>query len=216
MLAISENYLNSLCELKTLENRVLCAGYINEINDEGVEIKFREDTKILIPANTLIKVSVYNEKLGFKVLIGKVYVGTDEFVRLVEVVSIIDFEKREFFRINIFENVTLYKHSIQADEIEMTSQPSITVLINNISLCGVCFNSVEKFDIGDKVYILLDLPKTPTVFCCIIQRCFYDDGVYGYGCEFTEHKQQQIDDLYKFIYIKQVEFLKRAKEQNMT
>jgi len=215
MLAISESYINSLCELKTLENRVLCAGYINEINDEGVEIKFRDDTKILIPANTLIKVSVYNEKLGFKVLIGKVYIGTDDFVRLVDVVSIIDFEKREFFRINIFENVTLYKHSIESEEIEMTTQPSITVLINNISLCGVCFNSVEKFDIGENVYILLDLPKSPTIFCCVIQRSFYDDGVYGYGCEFTDYKQQQVDELYKFIYIKQVEFLKRAKEQNM-
>ncbi|WMJ22543.1 PilZ domain-containing protein [Paludicola sp. MB14-C6] len=212
MLPISENYINSLCELKTIENRVLCAGYIQDVNEEYVEIHYRDDTKLLLAANTLIKVSIFNEKLGFKVLIGRVFIGTNDFVRLVEVVTLMDFEKREFFRINIFEHATLYKKLVTTEEIHYTEVPSIEVIVSNISLCGIYFISEEEFELNQTVYVLLDLPQTLSVFPCIIQRIQPENDKYGYGCEFTDNDQRQMDNLYKYIYLKQVEFLRKSRE----
>lgn len=215
MLPISRNYINSLCELKTMENRVLCAGYIKEITDEYVEIRYRDDTKLLIAANTLIKVSIFNEKLGFKVFIGRVFIGTNDFVRLVEIVTLMDFEKREFFRINIFEDAILYKAPVETKEIHYTQVPSTKVLINNISLCGVYFTSNEIFQEKQIVYLLLDLPQSPSIFPCKIQRIQKLEDNYGYGCEFIENDQRQSDELYKYIYMKQVEFLRKSKERQL-
>jgi hypothetical protein len=212
MLPISEKYTNSLCELKTMQNRILCAGYVKDINEEYLEIHYRDDTKLLIAANTLIKVSIFNDKLGFKVIIGRVFIGTNDFVRLVEVVTLMDFEKREFFRINIFEHATLYKDVVENSEIHYTQVESTQVLISNVSLCGVYFLSEEKFELDQVVYLLLDLPQSLSIYPCVVQRIQEDDDMYGYGCEFELKDQRQSDDLYKYIYLKQVEYLRKSRE----
>ncbi len=214
MLAISEKYIGSLCEIKTVENKLLSTGFIDQVTDDYVEIKYRDDVKLLLTPNIFVKVSVFNEKLGFKVLVGKVYVGTNDFIRIVEIISLMDFEKRDFFRINIYEHATLYIKPITVEETHYTKDPAIAVCLSNISLCGVYFKSIERFRQGDKLYLLLELSSGKVIFPCIVHRiCEEDDDVLGYGCEFIDYSQKQSDDLYRFIYEKQVEFLKIGQEK---
>lgn len=213
MLPISKSYIGSLCEIKTINNNLLTSGYIEVINDEYIEIRFREDIKMLIQADILVKVSIINEKLGFKVIVGKVYVGTNDFVRIIEVVTLMDFEKREFFRINIFEHASLYLNPVTADETFYTREPSVKILINNISLNGVYFISKDKFNIGTKLYLLLEITSGRIVFPCIVQRLTNEiEDKWGHGCEFVDYNQRQSDQLYKFIFEKQLEFLKKNHE----
>lgn len=212
MIPISSSYINSICEVKTIKNERIAKATITEINDEYLEVTYCDEIHLLAP-DTRVKISIMNEKLGFKVIVGKVYVGTNNFVRIVEVITLMDFEKRDFFRIIISENALMYKEKVSAYESNFTTKPSTNILINNISLCGAFFICKEKLNLEDKVYLLIELSRGKEIFPCVIKRITKnEDKSYGYGCQFLDQNQQQNDELYKYIFDKQIQYLKRNQD----
>ncbi len=213
MLPISTSYIDSICEIKTLDNKLIAKGIITAIIDDYLEITYRDEVHLLAP-NTQVKISIVNEKLGFKVIVGKVYVGTNTFVRIVEIITLMDFEKRDYFRIAIDEPAVFYKEKITEFEINFTEIPAIPVLLNNISLCGVFFLYDGSLELGESIYLLLDLARGQEIFPCVVRRiCNNQEGNSGYGCEFVNHTQRQSDELYRFIFEKQLSYLKRQQER---
>lgn len=212
MIPISSSYINSICEVKTIKNERIAKGTITEINDEYLEVTYRDEIHLLTP-DTKVKISIMNEKLGFKVVVGKVYVGTNNFVRIIEVITLMDFEKRDFFRVDISEKALIYKEEVSAFEVNFTSIPSTDILISNISLCGAFFICKEQLNLEDNIYLLLELSKGKEVFPCAIKRISQnEDKTYGYGCQFIDQTQQQSDELYKYIFDKQIQYLKRNQD----
>lgn len=213
MQAISESYTNSICEIKNIENELIAKGTISKITDEFIEVRYPEDEVHLLTPNSQIKLCVINERLGFKVLVGTVFVGTNSFVKIVEVMTLMDFEKRDYFRIDVSVETTAYKDEVESHEIYYTKVPSFDIRIHNLSLCGVFFTTEEYLNLGDRVYILLQLAMGATIFPCDIVRHQQKSelGFYGYGCQFVNPDQRKSDQLYKFIFNKQLEFLKSKK-----
>ncbi|MEG2429520.1 MAG: PilZ domain-containing protein, partial [Oscillospiraceae bacterium] len=184
--------------------------------DDYVELTFRNDTTLLLQPNRLIKVSIMNEKIGFKVIVGKVYVGSDKFIRLIEIVTLMDFEKRDYFRITIDTNSAIFEEELTASQAEFYSQTSPIVHIRNISLCGFYFESKNQYEIGQKIYILLNLEKGRSVFSSEIKRISDTQTEFtGYGCQFTNLNNKLSDQLYKYIYTKQLEYLKKHQSSNI-
>lgn len=210
MTVIPTKYLKSLCELKTQNNDAIANGNITEITSEYLEITFKVDTKIILHPETLIKICITNSAIGGKIFIGRVYIGSEHQIRLTEIVTLMDFEKREFFRINIYENAIIYKNPITIEETYTTSQQFYPIKIDNISLSGIFFLSDQNFQVGDKVYVILELATGKTVFESKIYRV--NDNLpekKGYGCEFGKLSSRMSDLLYRYIHKKQVEFIQQ-------
>lgn len=213
MIPISPSYIDSICEVKTVENQLIAKGTITDVNDDYLEVTYRDEVHLL-PPDSQVKISIVNKKLGFKVVVGKVYVGTNQFVRIIEIITLMDFEKRDYFRIAIDEKAVFYREKLTAYETNFTQLPAIDISLNNISLCGVFILCNEKLQIGDTIYILLELARGKEIFPCVIRRiCNNEEGISGYGCEFINHTQRQSDELYRYIFDKQLSYLKRQQDK---
>lgn len=209
MTVIPLKYLHSLCELRTQNNDPLAKGHITDINNEYLEITFSEDSRVILVAETLVKINIFNETLGPKVFIGRVYIGSDKKIRLIEIVTLMDFEKRDFFRINIYQQAAMYTEKLTVEETYITTQTMHQITINNISLSGLFFLSTVNFEPGDFAYIMLELATGNYIFECKIFRVTNDfPEKIGYGCEFSKLPTKITDSLYRYIHEKQVEYIK--------
>lgn len=214
MLPIPKTYLGSLCELKTQNNDSLVKGNISAITHDYLEVTYPPDVKKMLVAETLVKINIFSEALGNKFLIGRVYIGSDSQVRLIEIVTLSAFEKREYFRINIFQHATMFKESVEENEIYTTTKMQYDVTIHNISLSGLYFLSSEFLKSGETVYIVLDLAKGKHVFESRVFRINHENPERtGYGCAFSKMPPRISDALYHYIHIKQIEYIQREKQK---
>lgn len=211
MKVIPAEYRNSICEIKNSQNETINTGYVTAITDEYLEITFKEEDHKVLIANTLMKVIVTNDALGSKVYIGRVYIGSTKKIRFTEIVSLMDFEKREFFRINIFQHADLYLDELTVEQSYIDLFEKHDIIINNISLNGLFFYSKRSFVINEKIYIALELTIGKTIFPCRIFRITNEDDRIGYGCKFEKLSTRVSDSLYRYIFEKQRELIQRTK-----
>lgn len=200
MLPISEQYLNSPCEIRTMENAPILMGYISKFVDDGIQICSREDHLPLVHCNSTVKISVLNSTLGFKVLIGKVYLSTPEFIRVVEVQNAMDYEKRNFFRVKV--SVDTKAFPVTPEENGSISQKPIRIHLRDISLSGLFFVSDYNMGAGDKLIVSMNLYDTAvSLLCKIIRKIPVEMGTEdGYGCEFLDNSGKQFDLLCKYLF----------------
>ena len=200
---------------KTVDN--IAKGHITKITSDYLEVTFNPDYHIFLAPETIVKICVTNSAVGDKIFVGRVYIGSEVKIRLTEILILMDYEKRDFFRINISETVAMYKNPITIEETFSSSQEQFNIKLDNISLSGLFFFSDHVFKEGDKVYIILHLATGKTVFECQIYRVSHDnqddsiDDEYGYGCDFGKLSSKISDLLYRYIHQKQVEHIKRNK-----
>lgn len=216
MLPISEKYLHSPCEVRTMENAPILIGYISDFVEDGIQIASREDRLPLIHCNTTVKISVMNSELGFKILVGKVYLSTEEFLRVVDVQSAMDYEKRNFFRVKVNVETDAFPVKAVSDTGAATSPAGdpIRVKLRDISLSGLFLVPDRSMNEGDQLIVNLDLYGTVVSLLCKIVRKFpVELGTEdGYGCEFLDNSGKQFDLLSKYLFDCQREQIQMMKQ----
>ncbi|MEG1027990.1 MAG: hypothetical protein RSE07_04805, partial [Oscillospiraceae bacterium] len=78
------------------------------------------------------------------VFMGRVFIGTKEKIKLTEVVTVNNFEKREFFRVNVYEEVRLYCEPIIYEDLFDPDKKYDIVRMNDLGLGGTLITS-ENF-----------------------------------------------------------------------
>lgn len=204
MLPISEQYLLSPCEVRSMENTPILVGYIGAFTRDGIQISPKEDRMPLIHCNTTVKVSVMNSTLGFRILIGRVYLSTESFLRVVDLQNVMDYEKRNFFRVRVSISTEAFPVPPVTETRDIshpTSQP-VQIGIRDVSLSGMLFISSASLEIGDQLIVKLDLSGTVVSLLCKIVRKFpVELGTQdGYGCEFLDTTGKQFDLLCKYLF----------------
>ncbi|RPF48725.1 PilZ domain-containing protein [Hydrogenoanaerobacterium saccharovorans] len=210
MLPISEKYAGSVCVLKSRSNDLLASGVIGKITSGYVDVIDVRGEMPLIAYNTLVKMNIYNSVLGFRVLIGRMYISAKNLARITDVTALSEFEKRLYFRVNAKEKAQLLISSEPAEQ----EPRMVEIELVDVSLNGMQFTTTEKFDVEDVVFPILQLPDGPTPFNCIIRRIIRegDESKIGYGCEFIGITDRQSDMLYKYILNKQNKQNKKKKK----
>lgn len=210
MLPIAKEYESSLTEVKSMENDLLATGYIHRITSDYIELVNPDEQMYLIPYDTRVKLNIFNTKLGFQILSGKVYLSTAKLLRIVDISSLGGFEKRTYFRLNVNKPAMMYLPTEEGDS-ETEPEP-IPITVENISLGGLSFRSDKQLQVDDQVTIDLELPTGPISFHCEIRRVdLRSDDAHSYGGRFFDCDDKQIDVLYKFIFQKQIEMLRKRK-----
>lgn len=205
MMPIVKGYEESVCEIKTMENELIAIGKIKEISEKYVRIYNKNKELKVVDYGKLIKVNIFNTQIGFRVIVGNVYTSTRSELSIVGVSSLVDRERRHFFRVDMDLGAKLlFKgKAFSNDEIE--------IRVLDMSLSGLRFKTTRNFNVGDMVSVELDLNKKKNLnFPCKIVRSIEGDNdseEYQYGCEFTGKQNESSDALCSFLFQKQREFL---------
>nr|WP_319488381.1 PilZ domain-containing protein [uncultured Caproiciproducens sp.] len=212
MYPISEQYLHSPCEIKTLSNELLTTGIIGDILNGSVQISNNFDIMPILHCNMQVKINIYNHSLGFKVLIGKVFLSTTEMMQITDIQSLADFERRSFFRLKI--NIPTQATFLQDDSSSDEESKVFDLTVTDLSLSGLFITTREYLDIGQSFILSLKLYEMDISFCCQVQRINpVDFSLNGYGCSFLDNSTRQFDLLCKFIFEKQREQIKILREE---
>lgn len=200
MLPIPKEYINSPCELKSMANVPILLGYISDVTNDGIRISRKDDRLPLIHCNSTVKANIYNNRLGFRVVIGKVYLSTDEFIRLSDVKNASDYEKRGFYRVKV-DMAAQAKMAVQGKQSAEQSAP-FKIHVHDISMSGLFFVSDRSMRIGDKLTISLNLYGQTLPLLCTIRRMRpVEMGTAdGYGCSFEDNNVRKFDILCKFLF----------------
>ena len=208
MLPISEEYLYSPCEIKTLSNKLIATGFLANILQEALQVFNSLDVLPILHCNTPVKVSIYNSTLGFKVLVGKVFLSTSDMMQITDIQSLADFERRNFFRLDV--NIDAKACLIQDDVSE--EEHSFGITVTDLSLSGFFITTHEYLETGQMFVTTLLLYDMNIPFRCQVQREQPVDYSYnGYGCSFLDSSNRQFDLLCKYIFEKQREQIKFSK-----
>lgn len=215
MLPISENYINSVCEIKTPENRLLGTGILEKITEEAIQICKDHDSLPTIHCDTFVNIHIRHKSLGSKSLVGKVFLSTSDMIRIIEVQNLTDFERRNFFRlkINISTQAYMTKSQSQNEAASGTTAQLFPAKVTNLSLSGCFIETKKKLEIGDCFAVSIPLSGTRVTFNCEVRRKPKTEGRYsGYGCVFLDITNRQSDLLCQYIFDKQREQIKAARK----
>lgn len=221
MVVLSDAYKNSVCEIKSVHNDLLTTGRIYSINGDNVEFVHPEDDKMpLIPYNTTVKIGVFNAKQGFCMLMGTVFISTDIFLRVTNIQTLQEFERRGFFRMRVNLPSKIYvlnqeaskegKQALSQEEQDEAMRP-IMVNIEDISLSGIQVSLDQMLEIGTPFSVEVQIFKKKMMFHAKIKRMAREhNGRWFYGCAFFEQTERQIDDLcYDLFQLQRMEIKKR-------
>lgn len=205
---IVKDYEGSVCEIKTMDNDLIAIGKIQEINDKILRISSQKKELKVVDYGTLIKVNIFNADLGFRVIVGNVYTSTKGEISIASVLSLVNRERRNFFRVDMDLNAKL----IYNESAYRTREIHVKVL--DMSLSGIRFQCNTIFNVGSQVSVSLCLnnQKNHSFPCKIVRSITNGEGEeLQYGCEFTGSNEDASDALCSFLFQKQREFLNRRK-----
>ncbi len=201
---IPENYISSLCEIKTMENQLISRGKIKEIEADSIKVADRDGNMELISFGTRVKINIFNNKSGFRVLVGKVLTSNEEEMKIVDIMSLVDHERREFFRVSLKNHTNMY---IANTLVEAQLSEPIKIVVNDLSLSGLQIETKKELQTNQDIWVEFDIKGKLYLWQCkVIRMVEYNElGVYYYGCQFAFDDSNENDILCAYLFQKQRE-----------
>lgn len=229
MLALPQEYIGSLCEIKTMTNDFLAVGRVIKIDNEALEFSGSSGERMpLMQYRMPVKLYVHHQKEATRILVGVVYLSTENFTRVEEVKPLQDFERRGAFRVNT--NVTARLTAMMSDEEqaafdealmdatadeadEMLAKMDFEAKVMDVSLTGVRLQSSLPLVPGSRYHIEFNILDTEMAFCLRVQRLIpMEDGEVQFGCIFFDYSERQMDLLCKELF--QLQRFEKNKRRN--
>ena len=164
MVDLSDGYVGSSCVIKAKNNDLITMGVMHRIGKNFIDIGSSRNELPSIPYNLLVKIEIYNTQIGFKVLIGRVYLSSPKLARVIDLNEATNDERREYFRISTRDTGVIY-NCMRGDDIldmeeESTDYNGLKVHLVDISLGGLMFRTDEIFKINDRLNIVIPVSYT--------------------------------------------------------
>lgn len=199
-------YKSSVCEIKTLQNELLSTGIISAIDPEYLEISGKTGVMPLLRFRDEVKLSIFNHKYGFRVLNALVYISNRKFMRVFDTQSILDYERRNFFRVDTTINaeIQLFREPDLEDAV-----PKEKVVVSNLSLGGAMILTTLELEEDEVLQLHLPIDDKECVFTCKVHRVqSKTSSTWLCGCEFLEYSDKQSNTLCAFLFQCQRIYLK--------
>ncbi|WP_235712120.1 PilZ domain-containing protein [Enterocloster hominis (ex Hitch et al. 2024)] len=216
MVDLLDGYVGSSCVIKAKNNDLISMGVLHRIGKNFIDVGSSRNELPGIPYNLLVKLEIYNTQLGFKVLIGRVYLSSPKLARIIDLNEATNDERREYFRISTRDTGIIYNCMRGDDVMEMEGGSKdvngLKVQLVDISLGGLMFRSREEFRTNDRFNMVIPAMGDSMLYTCEVRRQVQrPEGDYGYGCEFMEMATRQEDLLYRYILRRQGDQLRRIR-----
>lgn len=210
---LEKEYEGSVCEMKTLKNVLIATGRIDRIEGTEMEISDPSGPIAILPYKMPVKIAVFNNHLGFRMMAGQVYMANGEYIRVMNTLDFLEYERRRFFRLDIDAPAILIMDGTnQEGEKEILEWP---VRVKNLSLCGVMFESDQHYPQGKELVLQLPLyrDKLETLRITIHRGQEWED-TYLYGAEIQELGRQAEQNLCAYLFEQQRLQIQRSKPRN--
>ncbi len=228
MLPLPQEYVGSICELKSLDNRLIAVGRMIKIDHDALEIAAAEDEYMqLIQYRLPVKIHVHSQH-GNRVLVGITYLSTDRFTRLEEVKPLQDFERRGAFRVNSGVKGTLsplisaaQQHaydekiaSLSPEDAKILEEKTFYhVSVVDISLTGVRLSSPKPLRELEQFILTFQPVKAPMSLHIKVERLIrMPDDSLQYGCSFVDITDRQSDVLCRDLFT--LQRLEKSRRDN--
>ena len=205
----------SSCEVKDLSNKLIAVGVIRTV-DNALEVQDITMRMPILKLNSWVKLCVRGRDGKMVVLAGQVYISNRRFLRVVEVQSMADREKRRFFRLSIDHSATLFFPAADpaANQSEHPEE-GIPVRVKDISLCGMLIQSSLEFETGSRMQVQMTLNQNriETIDLVIRREADWDNKSRYYGCEIVDMPSRVEQGLCVFIMREQQEQIRRSRNR---
>jgi hypothetical protein len=229
MLALPQEYIGSLCEIKSINNESLAVGSIIKIDNEALEVAAAEGDRMpLLQYRTPVKMFVNNLRLGTFILVGIAYLSTENFARIEEVKPLQEFERRRAFRVNTDVMGEMSLLMTETELAALSAEPAgpggethgeaafsdiVAVRIVDISLTGLRLQTDSRLRPGARYYVEFKLLGKTTGLCLRVQRRIESPGgSLQYGGIFFDFSERQMDMLCKDLF--QLQRMERQRRAN--
>ncbi|MEG0485634.1 MAG: PilZ domain-containing protein [Oscillospiraceae bacterium] len=216
-----ESFIGSICEIKSLANDLLAVGVIGVMDEEEntLDVLPQEGEALMtLPYNTPVKLVTYLPKLGFRLLLGRVYLSSGTFLRLVDINAEQTNERRQYFRLNIDRKADLIIPSKKEHETDEQEGEEITVDVKDVSLGGIRIVSKRIFAPDDEFLATFTLIEKRLEMMCKVRREIPSDflraGEHQYGCNFINVAERQLDRLCGELFELQRLQIRQKKRHN--
>ncbi|MCI8443479.1 MAG: PilZ domain-containing protein [Provencibacterium sp.] len=220
-LPLPGEYLSSVCEVKTVKNELVATGTITEITPEYIQIADRGNTMVGLRFGSVVKVNIFNSRLGYRVLEGKVYLSTQQFLRLVELNILLDREQRGAFRVRTSIRGKLFWPGKPAAAEPGAASPAeaaisgtgLSVTVEDLSVGGALLRGEERIFGGGDQLVLQFMPVNLMLqLNGVIRRVeSQEDGTVRYGFEFQDIPDAQQDALCAYLFQRQREQINQRR-----
>ncbi len=211
---MAEYFEGALCEIRNSKNKLISIGTINRITENFFEILSYNDLLPILPINTPIKISTRRGK-HFIIVQGKIYISSESKMKLTEIESLQEVERRNFFRVNTNNIPTQLMYINDTNKKPDQSKEPIPVYLENISLSGLLFSPVNndvQFTYKQEFIINMPIHKQVLQINIIIERIeIISEQNTKYGCSFSFNDDKQTDLLCSYIFTKEREMLNDIK-----
>ncbi len=231
MLPVSSEYLGGTVEVRNVSSGAfLSSGKIIKVDHEALELAAPRDGFMpLLQYRMPVKLYVSGPKPSMEriVLAAVVYLSTENFLRVEDVKSIADFERRGAFRVltgsrgklfpllneqqqRHYENRIRSMYPKEADR--LLAQPYLDVRVMDVSLTGVRIASRLPLSTLERYRLEFAPLEQDMSFNLRLQRLIHmPDGAEHYGCSFYDTTPMQIDTLLKELF--QMQRIERNRQQ---
>ncbi|MEG0179509.1 MAG: PilZ domain-containing protein [Oscillospiraceae bacterium] len=214
-------YIGKSCELKSLMNDLLSVGTIVGMDDvEGTMDIAPQGGGFLatLPYNMPVKLVLNLPKVGFRLMLGRVYLSSGQRLRLVDIGTHQTTERRQFFRLNI--NITGLVTFINDNIEEIDKEPeTLEVEIKDVSLGGVRMATRRIFVPNEEFSLTYTLIKYKAEMMCRVCREIYMDsqrpGIHQYGCQFINVTDKMMDKLCGDLFEMQRVQVRKKKDNSL-
>lgn len=202
IMPISNEYRNSLCEVKSPQNELITTGTLGEVDELYLTIRDERKSLPMLSYKTSVKINIFNQDLGFKVLVGKVYISTREFMKISDIYNILDYERRQFFRIQIkLAGVLEMPVPQEEGDLEEPQIRQVQAKVLDLSLKGMLTLCEEPLRMGQEFVVVLRLNSTECRFKSVVRRIETSDRhPPRYGCEFLGVRDPEQRYLCMFLF----------------
>lgn len=214
---ISEEYVGSVCEIKTLKNVLLTTGKIKTISpmEQSIEIDDEPNDMPLIPYGTPLKIGVFHAELGFHMLVGQTYLSNRRMLRAVNIIDYLEYERRRYFRLDMDAGAILTVVPSEDDGAAMVQE--IPVRIKNLSMCGMLLESDVPIEATAKLGVQMVLSRAgeESLLVAMVRAEEPKNGKYAYGVEIIDLDSRTEQKLCAFLFRQQQEQIRKSREAKM-
>lgn len=213
---LTKKYEGAIYEAKTLKNEHITSGIIGSIDGSEIVLIDPEGSMPIVPVKTPIKISVYSADEGFRVMGGQVYLSNPDFMRIVDVIDYINFERRRFFRVDVDIICRLtVPPAILARKGIVAEEPHVILThLRDLSLCGMRMETDLPLKKGDEISVDVMLGKGGEHELKLAVRRVGDEGSGGkrlIGAEIIEISPQAERQLSAYLFELQRQHIRRMK-----
>lgn len=202
-----KQYTGLICEVKDYRsNKLLMFGTITLEVDAQIQITVSEPPVPVLPCGEKVKVLIFDNTGGFQALVGRVIDSTTQGVTLDEVTSIVEYEERRFYRVNIDIPSKIYLKR----EDKLAAYP---IRIKDISLKGMLFSGDVVLSGEDQIWVdtTFFCPSADYIKATVVRAQRMRSKELAYGVDFEKLEEWVEQKLNAFLFEKQREEIRRKR-----